>query len=195
MLTPAEIAVFRSLKKTAIVILLLWKLNQPVNIKQIAAMLQIDRGTASDYLNQLRYSGIVTITSSGWILTQAGSQLLLSDAGKIPALEVTSTTTTTTIGKDQQIPAEVEEECGENPRIDEALEALADYGVSATPMIVSLVRSKDYITADYVHGSANRLEKERRLETPLLITVIRCGDPLPLTDEEKRRRSYLKYSI
>lgn len=208
MLTPSEVTTLRSIKKTAVVILLLFRLDRPVTVTQLAGMLEIDRHTASEYLNQLRYQGIVSPTNFGWILTQSGSQLLLPGVEGIPPY--TTTTTTTTIGRDRCKTAAVAEEWGENPaivsesgenssidynRCQAALDALADYGVSDTPTIIGLVQSKEYITAKFVEGSAERLVKEKRFTTSLLITVLRCGDPLPLSLEEKRIRSFKKWNL
>lgn len=197
MMPPAEIALFRSIRKTAIVLLLLLKLDRPISMLKIASILDMDHKTVSSYLRSLSQLNIIANTSDGWVLTQGGSQFVLSSegVGDFPML----TTATTTIGRSNHSQAEVAEEgVGISPipldqRCEKAMATLADYGVSGTKMIINLVQSKDYITAEYVERSAERLEKEKRFSTPLLITVLRCGDPLPMTAEEKHRRSFEKY--
>ena len=53
MLDQREVDSFRSLKRTAIVLLLLFRLDRPVGSNELAAILDIDRKTASGYLEYL----------------------------------------------------------------------------------------------------------------------------------------------
>src|SRR3972149_7382950 len=85
MLDQREVDSFRSLKRTAIVLLLLFRLDRPVGSNELAAILDIDRKTASGYLKSLAMRQLITRThrDGGYILTQGGRQLILGSAPMI----------------------------------------------------------------------------------------------------------------
>ena len=85
MLDQREVDSFRSLKRTAIVLLLLFRLDRPVGSNELAAILDIDRKTASGYLKSLAMRQLITRTHryDGYILTQGGRQLILGSAPMI----------------------------------------------------------------------------------------------------------------
>jgi DNA-binding HxlR family transcriptional regulator len=76
-LSTAETMTFRGLKKTAITLLLLMRLQRPVRPAELARILDIQHRTASNHLKQLSAAGFVANTSSGYTLTHGGNQLLL----------------------------------------------------------------------------------------------------------------------
>jgi hypothetical protein len=80
-----EIELFRSLKKTAILLMLLFRLDKPVGESQIAQILDIHPETTRIYLRSLARLGLVTRTHrfNGWTLTAGGRQMILGE-GKDP---------------------------------------------------------------------------------------------------------------
>ena len=82
MLTPKEVAVLRSLKKTSIVLLLIFRLDRPVGRNEIASILDLDPATASNYLKSLSRLGLINRTDyrDGYILTAGGRQLVLGQS-------------------------------------------------------------------------------------------------------------------
>ncbi|MEJ2302887.1 MAG: hypothetical protein P8Y14_15290, partial [Anaerolineales bacterium] len=90
---PADVGVglrptlqlFRSLKKTAIVLMLWFRLDKPVGESEIARILDIHPETTRIYLRSLARLGLVTRTHrfNGWALTTGGRQMILGE-GKDP---------------------------------------------------------------------------------------------------------------
>lgn len=196
-LPPSEVMVLRGLRRTAVIILLLMRLQgAPVSAREISSILDIDYETTRRYLSDLSRVGIVSQSSAGWILLQGGSQLILPGTNaEIPRSisgKPRSPSTTSSFNFDDPLIA-VEEVEELNKRGKTALEALADYSISPTKQVKDLVRSHEYITAAYIHSHADRLVRENRFSSGLLLTVLRCGDPLPLSESEKLQRSFKKF--
>jgi hypothetical protein len=82
-LQPREVELFRSLKKTAIVLMLLFRLDKPVGESEIARILDIHPETTRIYLRSLARLGLITRTHrfNGWTLTAGGRQMLLGESG------------------------------------------------------------------------------------------------------------------
>lgn len=78
-LPPNEILIFRSLKKCALVLMLLIRLDKPIGETEISKILDLDPKTVRSNLRSLSTLGWVTRTKfkNGYILTQAGRQLVL----------------------------------------------------------------------------------------------------------------------
>ena len=76
MLPPPEVATLRSIKRSAIVLLLLIRLDRPVTAKHLSEILAIDYQTTRKYLHELNQVGAALHMPTGWIFSQ-GSQLLL----------------------------------------------------------------------------------------------------------------------
>ena len=70
----------RSIRKTAIVVLLLLALNRPTGELEIASILDLDRKTVRSHLRSLSQLGIVTRVDykNGYLLTQGGLQMALT---------------------------------------------------------------------------------------------------------------------
>jgi hypothetical protein len=81
-LQPKEVELFRCLKKTAIVLMLLFRLDKPVGESQIARLLDIHPETTRIYLRSLARLGLVTRTHrfNGWTLTAGGRQMILGES-------------------------------------------------------------------------------------------------------------------
>jgi len=180
-LTPSEIALFRSVKKSALVLLLLYRLQAPVTARLVSEILEIDYSTSRKRLAELSRLGFVARSSAGWILTQSGSQLLLYENRKNarkPRFNSSS---------DGAVDNSVDKS-----RTESAFLTLSEHGISATPNVRQIVRSNDYITPESIEAHAERLKQENRFSNGLLITVLHAGDPLPLSDAERRRRGWAK---
>ena len=78
-LSPAEVAFYRSVRKTAVILLLMMKLDSPTPAKRIAEILDLDYATTRRHLKTLSNLGVLTETFSGWSLLQGGIQLLLPE--------------------------------------------------------------------------------------------------------------------
>jgi hypothetical protein len=81
-LHPKEVELFRCLKKTAIVLMLLFRLDKPVGEREIAGILDIHPQTIRTYLASLAHLGVVTRTHryQGWMLTGGGRQMILGES-------------------------------------------------------------------------------------------------------------------
>lgn len=78
-LSVNEIQQYRNLLKNAIVLIVLGRLGRASGASELAEILDIDRGTAAKYLNQLCLVGLVTRLDhkDGYMLTDDGKQLML----------------------------------------------------------------------------------------------------------------------
>jgi hypothetical protein len=71
----------------------------------------------------------------------------------------------------------------------ENLTALEEHGIASTPKTVELCKLA-HVTPAYIHGQAARLHKEGRFATGLLVTILRCNDPLPQNKNNLDRHRY-----
>ncbi len=76
-LDTSEVMFLRGIKKTAVILLLLIRLDRPLTAREAAHILDITYATICTYFRHLSSANFVTKTRSGYILTQYGSQLLL----------------------------------------------------------------------------------------------------------------------
>ena len=76
-LDTSEVMFLRGIKKTAVILLLLIRMDRPLTAREAAHILDITYGTICTYFRHLSSANFVTKTRSGYILTQYGSQLLL----------------------------------------------------------------------------------------------------------------------
>ncbi|MEJ2263865.1 MAG: DnaA N-terminal domain-containing protein [Anaerolineales bacterium] len=81
-LHPKEVELFHCLKKTAILLMLLFRLDKPVGESEIASILDIHPQTIRSYLESLARLGVVTRTHryQGWTLTGGGRQMILGES-------------------------------------------------------------------------------------------------------------------
>ena len=79
MISQPEIAILRSLKKTAIILLLMFRLDKPIGRDEMAEILDIDPRTVKNHLNSLLHFGLITRThyQNGYMLSQYGRQMIL----------------------------------------------------------------------------------------------------------------------
>ena len=80
--TDPPLRIFRRLKKTAIVLMLLFRIDKPVGESEIAEILDLHPETTRIYLRSLAGLGLVTRTHRyrGWMLTAGGRQMILGEA-------------------------------------------------------------------------------------------------------------------
>jgi hypothetical protein len=80
--TDPPLQIFRCLKKTAIVLMLLFRLDKPVGESEIAEILDLHPETTRIYLRSLAGLGLVTRTHRyhGWMLTAGGRQMILGES-------------------------------------------------------------------------------------------------------------------
>jgi DNA-binding MarR family transcriptional regulator len=88
-LSEVEILLYRQMKRFAIVIALMFRLNRPVGVIELADTLDINQETMRGYLKKLSKLGLVARTGQRyqpWILTVAGRQLILGSNDAPPLL-------------------------------------------------------------------------------------------------------------
>ena len=206
-ITPKETRVFRLLKRTAIVLLLLLRLDKPTGETEISRILEIDNETARTYLRSLADIGLIARANyhHGWILTCAGRQMVLGQPAENPRLLaesaslLPSTASLSSIGSLKAVVAE-EEALAENPRvsseerIQQNRQAFRDNGVGWNNCVKSICEM-DHVTPDLINAHADRLRKEKRFSTGILITAVKENDPAPLTPAEKEYQHRQKYYL
>lgn len=198
-LTPQETSFFRSIKRTAAALLLIYRLNRPVLITEISLILDIDRKTAANQLKSLASLQVITHTRAGWIITQGGTQLILPAAQ--PELMGKNSPSAYSMGKNSPLNTssstcnlesflfEEEEEEVESELTRNILASLAQYGIGPTPNVLKIIRLP-HITQEYITYQAERLRKENKFSTGLLLTILRYADPMPASDEDRRRKHF-----
>ena len=89
-LPAADVLLFRALKKTAVLVLLMLRIDpRPAGRDLVAGVLDISQKTAAEYLESLAYLGLATRTAyhGGYMLSTSGRQLALSIEEKLPTRE------------------------------------------------------------------------------------------------------------
>jgi len=201
---PQTVATLRSMKRTAVIVLLLFTLSGPVQAKRVAELLDIDYQTTRKYLKELSLLGIITNTPAGWTLLQDGTQLILPASNAIYELErenIAPPLSASAACTSPSILLQEEEERTRDSRVVQCLNTLEELGITATNQVLTILKD-ERITPEYIDSQAERLEKENRWSTGLLLTVIKCFDPIPQGSKAQRRndhtdgRSYIngKYS-
>ena len=209
-ITPDETRIFRLLKRTAIVLLLLLRLDKPTGETEIARTLEIDNETARTYLRSLADIGLIARANyhHGWILTCAGRQMVLGELAENPRLLADSASllpsaaSLSSISSLKAVVVVEEGQLAENPRvsseerIQQNRQAFRNNGIGWNNYVESIC-DMEHVTPDLINAHADRLHKERRFSTGILITAVREDDPAPLTPAEKEyqhRQRYLKYT-
>jgi hypothetical protein len=195
------VALLRSIKKTAAVLLLIMHLDpKPIGESEVAELLQINRETARLHLKQLSYSRLIARSArfQGYILTHAGRQLLLTTAENPPSIPSTITTNyieETLVSEavpveESQTTAEYPRLTAENPRSIELVQALKDAGVGE-PKRSSLTQLK-HITPQLIKAWEKHLKKDKseKYHVGLLIHCLESGDlpPGQSIGEDSRQR-------
>ena len=204
-LTPQEIAQYRLIKKIALPLMLMFRLDRPVGPVEIAAILEIDRTTASKYLTSAVDLGFATRTHhhEGFMLTQQGRQLILpfdfDDENQMRRISTFEATTTAlkTLGesnKPKLINQEgleavvVDPESGKNPHFTKNIAALKAAGVGE-PMRSKLAAAK-HVTPEYVQAHAAKVKQEGK-RIGMLVHRLRAADPMPAVIDPEDTSRYV----
>jgi hypothetical protein len=205
-LTPQEVAQFRLLKKMAIVLLIMFRLDRPIGPNEIAEILEIDRHTAGKYLKSAVDLGIITRPHyhEGYTLTANGRQLILGvdisvdnpeDTGTIqPQLAgfppVPPTTTALSLLNDSNKHKLIRQgklkavvvapDWRENPQFKANVRALKAAGIGEPAR--SKLANLDHVTPEYIKAHIKRIKDEGK-GLGLAVHRMRSGDPMP---EHKR---------
>ena len=174
----------------------LWAKPQPVMINEIVTITGMYRITISDALNRLKLHGYAAEVGGGrwprWTLTDRGRQLILPDLAKSDAdlISITAPTTTTallsSLDSARAVVAGAESDAEKisitlNPKVVAALKA-AGIGSNAWPGLAKL----EHVTPAYVKAH-DAYRRERGESTGMLITRLRCGDPVPKKEIKRER--------
>ncbi len=171
-LTPDEIRVFRAIKKTAAIYLLLVRLARPAGEVELARILEMDPETARIHLNSLAAIGLLLRGSvhAGWRLSTLGGGLLNGENA-----EFDPTTTAEEIQESNQVMAAAEEEA-ETGRFFKARQALRECGIGEPT--ASRVAALRHVTPEFIRAHGLKARQEGS-PSGLLVHRIRCGDPAP----------------
>jgi predicted transcriptional regulator len=196
-LHPKEVELFRCLKKTAILLMLLFRLDEPVGESEIASILDMYPTTVRTHLRSLARLGVVTRTHryNGWTLTAGGRQMILGESideilaahtGKIKT-SVKNSRSRVKISRSRYSRGMRIIKKGDrtalgsarsDPVVQANLEAFASIGLACNDFVLEICQM-DHVTPDYIRGQKKRLEAECRYSPGLLLTVIRSNDYLP----------------
>ncbi len=188
-LPPDEVTQFRAIRRTAVVVLLFFRLDRPLGETDIAEIIDIHPSTARSYLRSLSRLGIISRSNrySGYILTDKGRQLFLfsSDLLEEPTAEkprssakisrsplLIESTIINDDPDDTDLKVIIEEESAKNSRSPELLEALAQEEIQENDHTRPLFDSN--LTPDHVLGYALKLKDKKQddYKPGLLITVL-----------------------
>lgn len=201
-LTMQEIAQFRLLKRMAIILLVMFRLDRPVGPTEIAEILEIDRHTAGKYMKSAVDLGIVTRPDyhEGYTLTTNGRQLLLgvdklvdniepTGEKRQPLAGISPVPPTATayktlkksnnpelINQEELKAVVVEPDWRESHQLKANIQALKAAGVGEPSR--SLLALLKHVTPEYVQAHAAIASSEKK-GIGLLVHRIRSADPLP----------------
>lgn len=135
------------------------RLDRPVSRNQVAAYLDIHVHTARQYLRQLSAASLIAHTSTGWILTQAGSQLVLPMGGaKItPPMLINNNNRL----KDINSQSNIINRGGENNTPPPAIiwKRLLSYGIDRNPRVEQIV-NQPFMTIEYLTSHVAALDRK-----------------------------------
>jgi hypothetical protein len=172
-LHPKEVELFRCLKKTAIVLMLLFRLDKPVGEREIAGILDIHPQTIRTYLASLAHLGVVTRTHryQGWMLTGGGRQMILGEStGQIhgqPARKIKTSAkksrssakiSRSRFGRGMRNSKKRDQTATgsgrSDPMVRADLEAFASIGLARNDFVLEICQM-DHVTPDYIRGQKN----------------------------------------
>lgn len=198
-LTQQEIIQFRLLKKMAVILLLMFRLDRPVGPSEVSEILEIDRHTASKYLKSAVDIGIATRPHyhDGYLLTNQGRQLVLGVDNPVDKLDnsdhnmkamvkkapvtgeilTSGPTTTTDINNNKGLTAvAVDDDWRENPQFEANIKALKLCGVGEPSR--SRLAGMPHVTPEYITAHAAAAKRDKK-NIGMLIHRIRSEDPTP----------------
>ena len=206
-LSPQEITLFRQLKRVAIVIILMARLNQPTRAVDLAEILEINYETARAYLKSLRHLGLIAYAhGQGWMVT-AGGRGLLSPAVLVNAenprfpdsVVVVDSVNRKVNDKQQQQtkenaenPRPLHNKSAENPRFSANYLELLECGIAINPRTQRLAEldfvNPDYIRGHYLQITTHPPENVRNM-IGLLITILESGARAPKLNHNRHLKA------
>lgn len=197
------VQLLRSIRKTAVVVLVMLQLDRPTGEVEIAEILDINQETARRYLKSLCRVGLATRTGrfQGYTLTGLGSQLVLPmetpvlergksalERGKTALDAPITTTVKDSINKSESEVVESESANAENPRslstgaVDNPVwKELKAAGIGHNKRTEKLAKM-EHVTPQYVKAWAAQMRQDNKADqTGLLITILEGGQEAPPT--------------
>lgn len=195
---PAElIQLFRSLKKCAIVLLLMRWAGRPLGEAEVAAILDSSRTTVRVQLKSLAALGYARRVRfhDGFELTELGKGLFTGQAGNFCPLTTTTETPLMDIkdgsesvtgkkGKNQPVEDGPESSEPVDPQVEAALRQA---GIMLNARTRRLARMQ-HVTPHYIRLHHQSLYLTRGIRSPgLLVSILESGQPPPETPATQRR--------
>jgi len=187
-LTPHEFSLFRALVKSAVIVLLLMRLDRPAGAREMADILGLEEHTTARYLRQLAKINIIARSGyrGGYVLLE-GRQLIFGGGRTVENLQFSPIITTDTEIKDESIVIIDSARTVEKLQFDENLspveQALKEAGIS-NPKRRALA-SLPEITPESIKAWETNLkfEKGDKYKPGLLIYMLESGEPTPPVSE------------
>jgi hypothetical protein len=187
-LTPEEVSLFRALVKSAIVVLLMMRLNRPTGAREMADILGLDEHTVAKHLRSLTHLNLVGRTGrySGFVLL-GGSQLILGSELTVKNLQSAPIITRDSEIKNESIVVIDSDRTVKNLQSEADLspveQALKEAGIS-NPKRRALARLPE-ITPESIKAWETNLkfEKGEKYKPGLLIHMLESGEPTPPVSE------------
>ena len=202
MLPTADIQIFRTIKKTAILLLLLARVEIPLGETGIAAILDMSRATVRQQLKSLLVAGLVERVSlhNGFVLSELGRELFGGERIKFCPIPATATdlnqlnsltpeSVVITGRRDKKRPIRTGPSTVKETPIDPAIQAaLRSAGIMMNKRTYALARM-DHISAEYIAAHHRRLYLQKgSVSTGLLVSILESAQPLPDTGERDPRK-------
>jgi len=197
---PADlIQLLRSLKKSAIIVLLMKWAGRPLGEAEVAATLDSSRTTVRTQLNSLCAMGYANRVRfhGGFVLTEQGQNLFGDEVAKFCPLPTTTDlfllkskmdSEVIGTGTSKNFPVESERQHAPPEPVDPQIEAaLRSAGIMLNARTRLLARM-EHITPEYIRAHQRNLYVTRNTRSPgLLVSILESAQPLPDTGERERR--------
>jgi DNA-binding CsgD family transcriptional regulator len=207
MLPAADIQMLRTIKKTAVLLLLLARVDTPLGESGIAAILDISRATVRGQLKSLSALGLVVRVSlhNGFLLSELGRELFGVERVKFCPIPTTvvdlnllnslkSDSEVNKLKQDKNCPVETEPlppdeaPTDEPPIAPEIVAALRSSGIMMNQRTRALARM-EHISPEYIRAHHKNLYLQKGLvSTGLLVSILESAQPMPDNGERDPHR-------
>jgi DNA-binding CsgD family transcriptional regulator len=207
MLPAADIQMLRTIKKTAVLLLLLARVDTPLGESGIAAILDISRATVRGQLKSLSALGLVVRVSlhNGFLLSELGRELFGVERVKFCPIPTTvvdlnllnslkSDSEVNKLKQDKNCPVETgplppdEAPTDEPPIAPEIVAALRSSGIMMNQRTRALARM-EHISPEYIRAHHKNLYLQKGLvSTGLLVSILESAQPMPDNGERDPHR-------
>lgn len=188
MITAELVQLLRSLKKSAIVLLLMKWAGRPLGEAEVAAILDSSRTTVRTQLKSLAALGYAHRVRfhAGFELTELGEELFEGSTGNFfplatttdPPLDFKMDSETETGGKNKNMPVE-DDRASPQPVDPEVEAALRRAGIMLNARTRRMARM-EHITPQYIRLHQQSLYLTRGIRSPgLLVSILESGQPPP----------------